>query len=121
MAAPGQQDVRVVRHIRMAASRPSHLLRLVHPPVDPGSWPTFSHRRSDAQDCTVSFGIIDEPSALAGLIGSIIRLLGLDLAVPDLSWVRLHDEYRTEGFPPAKCQFRDGDLRDLPIEQVIKV
>src|SRR5271166_5847358 len=48
-----------------ASSRPSHLLRLVHPPVDQEVGGAFSHRRSDAQACTVSFGIIDEPSALA--------------------------------------------------------
>src|SRR5271165_3983518 len=48
-----------------ASSRPSHLLRLVHPPVDQEVGRAFSHRRSDAQACTVSFGIIDEPSALA--------------------------------------------------------
>src|SRR5271166_4758545 len=48
-----------------APSRPSHLLRLVHPPVDQEVSGALSHRRSDAQACTVSFGIIDEPSALA--------------------------------------------------------
>ena len=48
-----------------ASSRPSHLLRLVHPPVDQKVGRAFSHRRFDAQASTVSFGIIDEPSALA--------------------------------------------------------
>src|SRR5208282_2480204 len=48
-----------------ASSRPSHLLRLVHPPVDQKVGRAFSQRSSDAQACTVSFGIIDEPSALA--------------------------------------------------------
>src|SRR5271166_5781453 len=64
-----------------ASSRPSHLLRLVHPPVDQEVSSTFSHRRSDAQACTVSFGIIDEPSALAteiviDLVQRVLQLAG---------------------------------------------
>src|SRR5208283_2731198 len=64
-----------------ASSRPSHLLRLVHPPVDQEVSGTFSHRRSDAQACTVSFSIIDEPSALAAeividLVQRVLQLAG---------------------------------------------
>jgi len=40
-------------------------------------------------------------------------LLGLDLAVLDLSWVRLHDEYRTEGFPP-NANFETAIFRICP-------
>src|SRR5208283_120481 len=64
-----------------ASSRPSHLLRLVHPPVDQKVGRAFSQRSSDAQACTVSFGIIDEPSALAteiviDLVQRVLQLAG---------------------------------------------
>src|SRR5271165_5133681 len=63
-----------------ASSRPSHLPRFVHPPIDQEVGHTFSHRRSDAQACTVSFGIIDEPSALATEI-----VIGLVQRAPQLA------------------------------------
>ena len=51
------------------SSRPSHLLRLVHPPIDQEVGRPFDHRSSDRQACTVSFGLIDEPRALASEMG----------------------------------------------------
>lgn len=52
-----------------ASSRPSHLLRLVHPPIDQEVGRPFDHRSSDRQACTVLFGVIDEPRALATEMG----------------------------------------------------
>ena len=50
------------------SSRPAHLLRLVHPPVDQEVGRPFGHRGSDPQAGTISLGVIDEPVALAAEI-----------------------------------------------------
>jgi hypothetical protein len=44
-----------------AASRPSHLLRLVHPSIDQEVGCALSQRGPDPQAGPVSLGIIDEP------------------------------------------------------------
>jgi hypothetical protein len=48
--------------------RPSHLLRLVHSPVDQEIRGPFGNRCPDTQARTVAFGVIHEPSSLAGEI-----------------------------------------------------
>src|ERR1700733_5108216 len=48
-----------------APSRPSHLLRFIHAPVDQEVGCALGDRRSDAQTGTVSFGIVDQPCGLA--------------------------------------------------------
>ena len=48
-----------------ASSRPAHLLRLVHPPIDQEVRRPFRHGRANSLACTVSFGVVDEPGALA--------------------------------------------------------
>ena len=51
-----------------AISRPSHLLRLVHPPVDQEVRGALGDRRSDPQTATVPLGIVDQPRGLASEI-----------------------------------------------------
>src|SRR5208337_2197713 len=48
-----------------AISRPSHLLGLVHAPVDQEVRCALGDRRSDAQTGTVPFGVVDQPCGLA--------------------------------------------------------
>ena len=43
---------------------PSHLLRLVHSPIDQEVRRPFGDRSSDTQAGTVSLGVIDQPGAL---------------------------------------------------------
>jgi hypothetical protein len=50
------------------ASRPSHLLGLVHAPVDQEIRGTFSDRSPDAQTGAVSFGVVNQPCGLASEI-----------------------------------------------------
>ena len=50
------------------SARPSHLLRFVHPPIDQEVRRAFGNRCSDTQAGTISFGVIDEPGALAAEI-----------------------------------------------------
>src|SRR3954452_6761482 len=47
------------------SSRPSHLLGLVHAPVDQEIRCALGDRRADPQTSTVSFGIVDQPPGLA--------------------------------------------------------
>ena len=58
-----------------AASRPSHLLRFIHPAVHQEIGRPFGDRGSNAQSGTVAFGVIDEPIALASEI-TIQRVQG---------------------------------------------
>jgi hypothetical protein len=51
-----------------APSRPSHLLRFFHAPVDQEVRCALSDRRSDAQAGTESFGIVYQPCRLASEI-----------------------------------------------------
>ena len=46
------------------SSGPSHLLQLVHAPVDEEVGGAFGGRSSDTQSGTLSLGIVDEPAAL---------------------------------------------------------
>jgi hypothetical protein len=48
-----------------AISRPSHLLRFVHAPIDQEIRCAFGDRRSDPQTGTVSLGIVAQPRGLA--------------------------------------------------------
>src|SRR3954451_19589630 len=48
-----------------AISRPSHLLGLVHAPVDQEVRCAPGDRRSDAQTVPKSFGVVDQPCSLA--------------------------------------------------------
>jgi hypothetical protein len=48
-----------------APSRPSHLLRFVHAPVDQEVRCALGDRRSDAQTGPVPFGVVDQPCGLA--------------------------------------------------------
>src|SRR5229473_3434756 len=50
------------------ASRPSHLLGLVHTTIDQEVRCAFRNRSPDAQAGTISFGVIDEPAALVAEI-----------------------------------------------------
>jgi hypothetical protein len=52
-----------------ASSRPPHLLRFVHPPIDQEVGGAFRHRGAYSQACTIAFGVVDEPGALAAKIG----------------------------------------------------
>src|SRR5579884_2244948 len=47
------------------SSRPSHLLRLVHAPIDEEVRRTFRNRSSDSQAGAISLRVIDERIALA--------------------------------------------------------
>ncbi|HME22055.1 MAG TPA: hypothetical protein VKI44_12075, partial [Acetobacteraceae bacterium] len=50
------------------SSGPSHLLQLVHAPIDEKICSALGDRSSDAQAGTVSLGVVDEPTALASEI-----------------------------------------------------
>src|SRR5260370_39032953 len=50
------------------ASRPSHLLGLVHTTIDQEVRCAFGNRSPDAQAGTISFGVIDEPADLVAEI-----------------------------------------------------
>src|ERR1700679_4340331 len=52
-----------------APSRPSHLLRLIHPLIDQEVGCALGHRSSDPLTGPVSVDIIDEPHTLAAEIG----------------------------------------------------
>ena len=51
-----------------AAAGPSHLLRFVHAAVDQEVGGAFGEQCADPQTGTMAFGIVDQPSALAGQI-----------------------------------------------------
>ena len=73
MPKPGTERAIVDRATNLeqqigALSRPSHLLRFVHAPVDQEVRCAFGDRRSDPLTGTVSFGIVDQPRGLASEI-----------------------------------------------------
>jgi hypothetical protein len=53
-----------------AASRPSHVLTFVHPPVHQEVGRPFGDRGTNPQARAVTLGVIDQPVALAGQIPS---------------------------------------------------
>jgi hypothetical protein len=56
------------------ASRPSHLLGLVHTTINQEVRCAFRNRSPDAQAGTISFGVIDEPAALvAEIIADLVQ------------------------------------------------
>jgi hypothetical protein len=58
-------------HLRQqvgASPGPSHLLRFIHPSIDQEVGCAFGRRGPDAKAGSVSFGIVDEPRALAAEI-----------------------------------------------------
>ena len=50
------------------SSGPTHLLRLVHSPIDEKVCGSFCNRSSDTQTGTVSLGVVDEPTTLTSEI-----------------------------------------------------
>ena len=92
-----------------ALSRPPHLLGFVHPPIDQRVGRAFGHRSSNAQTCTIPFGIIDEPRALATEI-----VVNLMQRMPQLAgWHTLR----------AMAAFAREDMHDLadPLERELGV
>src|SRR4051794_38199531 len=81
-----------------AFSRPSHLLGLVHAPVDQEVRCAFSDRRSDAQTGPVPFGVVDQPCGLASEV-----FIDRVQCVPQLA--RRH--------APAMAVFALEDMHDL--------
>jgi hypothetical protein len=71
VAEPGAECAVVDRAANLqeqigTSSRPAHLLRLVHSPVDEEIRGTFGNRRSNTQARTIAFGVVHEPGTLAG-------------------------------------------------------
>jgi len=85
-----------------AISRPSHLLGLVHAPVDQEIRRALGDRRSNPQTSTMSFGIVDQPRGLAPEI-----LIGHMQRVPQLT--RRHALRTLAVFP-----FEDGSVEPKP-------
>jgi hypothetical protein len=92
-----------------ASSRPAHLLRLVHPPIDQEVRRPFRHGRANSLACTVSFGVVDEPGALAVEVA-----VDLVQCVPQLSGCHTPDPMTTLT-PEHMHDFADPVERELGI------
>ena len=75
-----------------AVAGPAHLLRFVHAAVDQEVGGAFGQRGADAEPGTMAFGVVDQPSALAGQIAVDLE----SIKIRGVTWPALRKAGRLE-------------------------